>query len=375
MATGYDHAVPTAKRQLEPLTYTFRPVLASHASTSAYLVPPDEADLAERPQTFHSNNTLWEYLLRAKQLHHGSRIELEDFFVFEWFPRSPGLYWTPEARSARSKAKSRIIKTVDRMIVYDPHGKQSMLDGGIGNVRLNPITLNGKELVLMCASSTGICHQGFPIACPIEHYQRLIDEIRSRGSVVTTLSGQLKVIPPAINDLYSDYVGVPKLYLEVQKIKKAKRGKSRTIEEMEISVAVSFKGTFEGKSGVFATYVNFDPSDSTDLKRAVSWMNEEYVGSYNGTVLTDFDEQENHFRNATFSLKKVMGFELTNKDFRSINLSEAKVFIERQEITKNTIINAENIGVVGDHASVGMIKQGTRARVRWQWLFQNWSTK
>lgn len=370
MRRSYDHALSSATHQLEPLNYTFRTALATHLSTSAYLIKPAEIEPVGPIEEFHSNNSLWEHTLRSKKLHHGSQITLEEFFIFEWFPRSPGLFWTPNGMSARQQAANRIIKTDDRMIVYDPYGKQSMLDGGIGSIRLKPIALNGREWMLMCASSSGVCHQGFPISCSLHHYKKLIDEIRGRGAAIKTLFGQLKVIPEEIDQLYSGYTDVPKLYLEVEDIKEPRQGKSRRMEGLDVSVAVSFKGEFEGSSGIFATYVTFNPADRDDMKRAVGWMQDTYVTSYKGTVLTDFDQQENHFTHAKFSLKKVMNFQLSPEDFKGIDVGDANIFIERQQITKTIYnVHATNIGNVGDNGSVGVLIQGKPKARRFAWLW------
>lgn len=59
------------------------------------------------------------------------------------------------------------------------------------------------------ASSSGICHEGFPVALPLEMYNPLIDEITSKGAVVRKLVGKLRFIPEVLASLYSDYTDVP----------------------------------------------------------------------------------------------------------------------------------------------------------------------
>jgi hypothetical protein len=118
----FDDAGSTAPHQLEPLTYTFRAALEAHASNAAYLVPtPNSTDATSAIETFHHNNNLWEAAITAKRLRHGLRIKLDGFFLFEWFPRSPGLYWTPHGKTARQDAKHRIIQTGPNLVVYDPY--------------------------------------------------------------------------------------------------------------------------------------------------------------------------------------------------------------------------------------------------------------
>lgn len=245
---------------------------------------------------YYSNNSIWEDNIRVGNHFHGLEIKLNSFFIFEWFPRSPGLYFTDVGRRARYDARERIISAADGAIVYNPYGKQSMLDGGVGNFRLKPVNINNRDLTFVCASDNGVCHQGFPIAIPTELFNKCVDEIKGRGAALRTLVGELKFVPKELEEVYIGYTGVRKFYLEVAEIQPPEQRKSRTYAELHVSVAASFEGVVDERAGVYATYVTFDPSERGALERAVQWMGEKYVLGYNGKVLTDFDEHENHFQ-------------------------------------------------------------------------------
>jgi hypothetical protein len=122
-------------------------------------------------------------------------------------------------------------------------------------------------------------------------------------------------LPKELQHLYSDYTGVPKLYLQVNNLQDVSRN-SRHLEDLEVSVAVMFKGVVDERPGIYASYVTFDPSRDNAIDEAASWLSEEYVPIYSGTVLTDFDEHENHFPNARFSLRKIMNFSVTKAAFQ-----------------------------------------------------------
>jgi hypothetical protein len=229
-----------------------------------------------------------------------------------------------------------------------------MLDGGVGNIRLRPVLIQGREFMFMSASANGICHQGFPVAVPLDIYGRCIEQIRERGAVVRTLTGQIKIIPKEIADIYAGYVNVPKLYLQVEEAELPSQRKSRTVEDLEISVAVSFQGVVDDKSGIYATYATFDPSNPMSFSEAIDWMRDEYVRSYKGIILTDFDEHENHFSEARFSLKKVMQLDLEAQDFKVLNIGSVDKFISfQQTIREQTNYNVAggNIGALGDGAT------------------------
>jgi hypothetical protein len=173
----------------------------------------------------------------------------------------------------------------------------------------------------MSASSTGVCHEGFPVALPADEYEKCISEITEKGTSVRTLIGKLKFIPDRLVSLYNDYQEVPQIYLLVEEIRQAKQQKSKSIEEedLKVSVAVSFMSEFEGDTRVYASYVNFDPSDRKSLRESIEWMEQDYVSKkYNGRVITDFDEQRSHFPDAPFSLKKVMELSLNRSEVTNV---------------------------------------------------------
>ena len=92
-------------------------------------------------------------------------------------------------------AQNEIDSVIDDAVVYNPYGKGSMLEGGIGNIRLKPITINGQECFLVGASASGVCHEGFPIALPSQLYDQYIDQISERGANFCAVVGKLKFIP------------------------------------------------------------------------------------------------------------------------------------------------------------------------------------
>lgn len=294
-----------------------------HASTVNYLLPPasprDDRSIESNDRVFHSNNSLWEEVIRHR-IHSGRYIKLESFFLFEWIPRSPGLYYTDDGQQARRDALRDIDAVENGIVIYNPHGKASMLEGGIGNYRLRPCNIAGTEHYLMSASSDGTCHEGFPIAVPSELHNKYISEIVERGTVVCTLVGHLKFIPNELDTLYLGYRNVPQLYLLVEDIIPPAHPKSRGMEDLTVSVATTFTGEVDGRLGLYATYINFDPSDKNSLRLHLDWMENEYVGrKYKGTVITDFDQQESHFPNAVFSLDKVMSRNLSYAEVASMS--------------------------------------------------------
>lgn len=361
------HLINLPNQQVEPF-------LDNHLATANYIVPT--TDGSERIQqsndkTFHTNNSIWEAILYDRIRRTDINIILDGFFLFEWLPRSPGLFYTSKGRAARSDAQYNIESIRDGVIVYNPYGKGSMLDGGVGNVRLKPIEVKDNTYCLMSASSSGVCHEGFPIALPIELYNECIEEITDRGAVVRQLTGKLRFVPDNLAPLYRGYTEVPQLYLHIEDVSPTHHPQSRHMEELRVSVAASFLSDYEGSNKVYATYVHFDPSEPKSLRKSVEWMEQDYViGKYKGQVLTDFDEQESNFAAAPFSLEKVMSLSLVRADVRNIasklNINaesvlqhQAQVVISIGEVymdSKYKILGGQQ-GAVGDNAQASEFTQ------------------
>ncbi len=276
---------------------------------------------------FASNKILWDAVL-SEQLRPSTTIKLENFLLFEWFPRSPGLYYTDRAEWSRQDALNYTLELPissqlngvddagktgsqpfipDYMRIFDPYGKIQMLHGGIGSIRLKDKTIDNVGRVwFMTASSTNTAHEGFPIALPDRYYQKYIDQIATNGVAACTLIGKLRFVPDTLDTLYQDYIGVPQLYLLVEDVEPSDR--ALKLEEIpRVSVAVMFRSDYGGENNIFSSYVTFFPSQPGSFSSRVDWLENTYVQSmYHGEIITDFDEQNRRFETAKFSLKKIL---------------------------------------------------------------------
>jgi TIR domain len=312
---------PNNGKYLMPLNrHSYEPMLHTHIGTSGYLFADKARNVKKQSdKSFISNNNIWEQIIFNNMYRTGANIKLHSFFLLDWLPRSPGLFHTNAGRNARQEAKHFVYSKKKDITVYDPHGKFSMLEGGYGNIRLNPISLQNEPYYFICATDNGVCHEGFPIAVPAMLYDTIIDEISERGSIVKDVIGKLRNVPVDIDNLYSGYKHVPKVYLQVSDLLEAKFPKRRSTQDLSVTVASSFISSYEGPSKIYATYVGFDPSKKNELDDSVEWMEKKYVeGMYKGKILTDFDQTTNHFDNAPFSLKKVMNLEVDPSDIESV---------------------------------------------------------
>lgn len=203
------------------------------------LLRPSEVNYGLPDRIYNDNRSLWNDILN-EGIRANIALSLKNFQLFEWFPRSPGLYYLPEAEWARkeamyylttsssegdlweideanrisSKNSAYLPSTKDNsMLIFTPQGKSRMLLGGIGCIRLRDQEIPEGKVWFMSASSTPVAHEGFPLALPDFFYQKYIDQIINEGAISCTVTGHLRFLPDQLNTLFRDYPNVPQLYL------------------------------------------------------------------------------------------------------------------------------------------------------------------
>lgn len=325
-----------ATRVLEAMDYVGQQgidaIIAPQTVGRSLIMRPDTRPQGKDRQYFRTEE-FWKDVLNEK-LGAERLVTLDQMRLFEWFPRNPGLFHTDEARFARAEAENHIrnieerdyeafrsdadappdhaalIRAVTggkgptRTQIFTPRGKLSMLQGGIGCVRLQPALLDdGSRAWFMSATSTTAPDEGIPLLVPDSLYQLNIDRIRDVGFATVRLRGRTRFIAERFTDLYAVRAGIPRLYVEVEEIEDA----GPDLDYGLVSVAASFVAEIDGQTSIYAAYVTFDPGFKDARANAARWMREEYVkGYYKGEVLTDFDQQRPTISKTLFSLNEVL---------------------------------------------------------------------
>ena len=292
-------------------------ILGSHLGTTDYLLTTGSASASVQAHTYQRNEDFWRDVI-GQRLFAGMEIVLRRFQLMDWFPRAPGLYYTEDAEWARKEAFKFLhpgftpspirgdhggTREADHRVVFTPEGKVSMLQGGIGAIRLKPMNIFGEAHWLMSGSSDGVPHTGVPLAVPRKLLGPLLAPIHIDGAVTVTITGELEFVPDPFTRLFDHAIMVPKLLIKVTGLGQA----ARTSMELENSVAVSFVSDYQGPVRVYATYVTFCPNVEGSFEKAVNWMKREYVeGGYRGRIITDFDQTRTIFPEASLALSNVM---------------------------------------------------------------------
>lgn len=349
------------------------------ALTAANLVLPPVPVEAPSDKQFESNESFWRAIFN-QQIRSDTTVTLQDFFLFEWFPRSPGLFHTERARHCRELAQDhlfplndmerRIYEGTDPVdpVVYDLSGKWNMLQGGIGCIRLKPKPTEAGLLWFMSASSTPSAHEGVPVAINESDYNQYIEYINEHGILPCTLAGKLKFLPEPLLSLYQDYTSVPHLYLSIEKISPSRIPLQLQGHGPIVSVAVTFLADIHYYPGYpeewwhpdgrdfGAAYISFAAGATGSLARRLPWLDYYVSTLHQGTIVTDFDEHMTRFRGAVFSLDKVCNGRLDRSEIvnitNHIHIGNADVLIANQhklsaQINANTV-KARKVKIMGD---------------------------
>ena len=324
---------------LQTVRWNSEALLGPHFGTLSYQLPALAPAAAKADLTCATDEQFWQSVL-GQRLTAGMTVTLDRFHLLDWFPRAPGLYHTEEARWAREEAvmlhRHPVFKGAksnlqaqernDYTVILTPQGKSSMLQGGVGCIRLKPLTIAGEPHWLMSASAAGIAHAGVPLAVPRKLYAGLLGALHDEGHVCARIRGELDFVPDLFTALFDRSVRVPRLYVRVTGIEACEP----TVVQPESTIAVSFVSEFEGRPDIYATYVTFRPDVAGSFDEAVTWMKREYVeGEYDGRIITDFDQTRTIFPEARLALKKVMGRLVSRGELReTIELMQANASVD-----------------------------------------------
>jgi hypothetical protein len=363
--------------------------LKNHLDTYLYSQNSLEKPSDSKPdKIFNSNILFWQSVL-GNECYPEQVIRLEGFHLIEWIPIAPGLFHTGEAQWNRREAQRNAVRLLEEnsigptwlpsasnivsfegnplfsdiletlktnpnkkvVIEYNPDGKESMIKGGIGSVRLASKLINGSEKYLLGATSTGVSHEGIPLIIETVLYQKAISKIKENGGYYVNLIGRLKIIPKDLS-LIKSYNEIPRFCLYVEAIEYVNPSNR---EDLMSSIAVSYysSNSFASKRLSFCSFIP-DKKDS-ELIGAVNWL-QEYAIKYSSTktpiVEGDFDEFKQHFDHVDFPIGDVSNGKMSKetflkyKEFFHFQINEMVMGDKFENIQNATIVNRSESVVI-----------------------------
>ncbi len=317
-----------------------------------------------------SNKEFWEKLIYDRNV--ALRwVELTHFQVVDWFPRTPGLYHTEQAKRSRNEAE-RYVREENGIRFYDPHGKFHMIEGGIGSVRFKPILIEGEDHWLCTATSDGYAHSGIPIAIP-QSLLRKMDLFDYKQWL--KIIGQVRFLPKFLEEHFYHMSRIPQIYVLVDNL--VPLIKENVISPMMITPMVFFteekhryqrqqRDSWQREEKGSVTFVTCRADSLDELDSAAEWL-DWYANRYHGEIITNFDEQRPIFEDAPFSLQNIMGGRMGNYHvtyLENLNARDANIFTpkinrihsEATTMTQITVTLGDGATIHGDFVVANSIK-------------------
>jgi hypothetical protein len=263
-----------------------------------------EPQIEELDKTYINNRSFWKDAMSSQHFP-SSYVMLKGFHLTEWLPFAPGRYFTPAAEEMRGFAE-RFVSS-DRT-EYTPDGKNSMVRGGIGCIRLAEKRIGPSQFHFLGASSSGAAHEGIPVALETLEYRKVIHAIRERGGCVVDLVGRIRSITRDLPQLDFDRV-IPRYCLFADEVVFLRASEPAGLST---TAAIMFTPSLQGrrrendlnKSWTFCTF-----RPAADPQRAAEWLLD-YAHRYSEgetNILTDFDEHRRLFScTVEFSLTDIV---------------------------------------------------------------------
>ena len=294
-----------------------------------------------------SNQDFWDLVIAKGRRISLNWIKLDGFSILDWFPRSPGMYYTCSAHKAREEARNH-LRALENCLVYEPQGKIHMINGGLGSLRFKHARILNEDCWLCTATSDSYCHTGVPLAIPSD----LFDNWNFDYENIFEITGQIRFVSDLLEPYYSHMSGIPQFYIHVERINRLDR-------HSNFPCLISPFVFFSTHGDKYATFVNCSIKEDSQISEAANWILD-YVERYSGKVLTNFDQQQPLFNDAPFALEKLMNGQIIINDVSMLELDNARVICKTvQEIQSNQLImnnqgdvyNVGHAGAVGRYAS------------------------
>ena len=302
---------------------------------------------------YWSNEEFWKDILTGN--HRFLRwARLAKFQIVDWFPRTPGLYHTGSANRARYEAQ-KYLREENGVKFYEPRGKTHMIDGGLGAVRFKTINLDNEDYWLCTATSDGQCHSGVPLAIP-NHLMHSIDVFSSYR-----ITGKIKFLPKFLEQHFYHMTKIPQIYMLVDSIERFGSNVIPPIISPMVFFTSSKRMGFAQQGNV--TFVNCRSNSQQELDLAAEWLSE-YVNKYGNEIITNFDEQRPIFKDAPFSLQKILNGKFDKAKLQKFDIHEAniicdsidKIYTEIFNMSKNEINIGSGATVIGDVVAANSIR-------------------
>jgi hypothetical protein len=279
-------------------------------------------------------------------------VRLDGFRLSDWFPRTPGVYWSRRARSIRKQTFSGPATNDPELgRIFAPAAKRNLIeDGGIGTIRLRPRRIDGTDCWLATAVKGRQCAGGVPLALP--------DTFLAEGKVTwgdtAIVHGTVRFLQEAgLEDIAAYVHHASPVIIFVEKLEGLPSRRQSATPIVLTPVALfdqksdesEVRGSLGGRFGY--TFVHCVAGPGGGLDGAADWI-EAYAARHRGRIITNFDERSPILSNAPLSYQR-----LINKTYDRVIIKQLDLqwLAERIDVAVMTEYNNYgNVAAMGDDA-------------------------
>jgi hypothetical protein len=279
-----------------------------------------------------------------------SKIRLNAFRLSDWFPRSPGVYWSRYGVRARQNVYGQ-GSVVDSKLgpIFEPRAKMSLIEeGGIGTIRLRPRRIDGTDCWFATAVKGSQCAGGIPLLVP----HTFIKEGAIEWGGTANIFGTVRFLQDAeLNDVAASVHHASPVIIFVERIEG--RASRVRLQDLTITPVALFDLSPSKRSrhpdryhpDFGYTFVQ-STSDDEAVTDAADWI-ALYADKYGGKVLTNFDERLPTLADAPLSYQR-----LVNKTYDRMVVANFHLekLADRIDSVTTEYTNYGQVGAMGDRA-------------------------
>jgi hypothetical protein len=231
-------------------------------------------------------------------------VHLKGFRITDWFPRSPGVFWSMRARLARENVYGNRPESDPELgLIYTPESKMGLIEGGgIGTIRLRPRRVDETLCWFGTAVKSEHCHVGIPLAVP----DTLLQKSSIQWGDTVDIKGRVRFLHDVgLEDVGHEIAGVRPILVFVDELRGiSTRRKSET--QIIITPVALFQtdGEQEYERSKYS-FVQCAAGSDSELDHATEWI-EKYSTKHSGHIITNFDEQRPILADAPLSYQRLV---------------------------------------------------------------------
>jgi hypothetical protein len=277
-------------------------------------------------------------------------VRLSQFRLSDWFPRTPGVYWSQYGIMTRENIYSNRT-TVDPKLgrIYAPQSKMSLIEeGGVGTIRLRPRRIDGTDCWFATAVKGSQCAGGIPLLVP----HRFISEGAIEWGDTVNVVGTVRFLQDASLEDVAAYVhhASPVIIFveEIEVLSPKKRSAEITITPVALfdqPLAVGSQDPYRRRVDCGYTFVQ-SVSDHRQLSEAAEWI-KLYAEKHGGRILTNFDERSPLLADAPLSYQRLVEKTYDRTIIANFHLEK---LADRIDSVSTEYINYGQVAAMGEQA-------------------------